>query len=90
MITPELMKEINATPKDGTVVAMFYLKGNPAPGKPTEELVRKVLERVKDAGRPTIVNVFDKLSSFVATGTPGFIMHLALQPEIDRATPNGS
>lgn len=88
MIDPELVKQINATPKDGVVVAVMYLKGSPAPGKPTQDAIRALLKKCEKEGRPSVVNVFDNLSSFVVCGDPTFIMYLALQPEIERAVPN--
>lgn len=89
MISPELQRQLNETPRDGVVAAVMFLKEEPPPGEPTKAAVRALLEKVKETGRPSMVNVFDKLSSFVVVGSPDFVQYLGMQPEVSRAIPNG-
>ena len=84
-----------ASAKDDAVEAVFILSPGatsesvPSPER-TEEVVRRVLARVKSrVGKgEKKVNVFRNLGSFVVAAHPSFLRELISQPEIASAMAN--
>lgn len=93
---PELKLQMEAaSAKDGAVEAVFILSpDNPSEVVPsperTEELTRKLLDRVKarvGEGEKR-VNIFRNMGSFAVSAHPSFLRELMSQPEIATAMAN--